>query len=233
MAAIAAEPDITLAALAARLLAERGVRADTGMLSRFSLVRASASKACCPASRIDGTIARRRARWKHYQGRIDPRRLVFIERPGQRPTCANPWPVSSRRKTRQGTAWSLEDTDLPGSARHDRIDALPSSMVDQRAYFQAYVETVPTSWRFVILALAATKDGRSMRIRAAGAKLPLPPYSLRLNPISRLRWPQDCCSKGRRERSVEATWRQIGSLLHHFAPSECANYFCKRGYASI
>lgn len=35
LAAIAAEPDITLAALSARLLAERGVRADTGMLSRF------------------------------------------------------------------------------------------------------------------------------------------------------------------------------------------------------
>jgi transposase len=32
---IAAEPDITLAALSARLLAERGVKADTGMLSRF------------------------------------------------------------------------------------------------------------------------------------------------------------------------------------------------------
>ena len=35
MAAIEAEPDITLAALAARLLAERGVKVDTGMLSRF------------------------------------------------------------------------------------------------------------------------------------------------------------------------------------------------------
>jgi transposase len=35
LAAIAAEPDITLAALSARLLAERGVKADTGMLSRF------------------------------------------------------------------------------------------------------------------------------------------------------------------------------------------------------
>ena len=35
LAVIAAQPDITLAALAARLLAERGVKADTGMLSRF------------------------------------------------------------------------------------------------------------------------------------------------------------------------------------------------------
>ena len=35
LAVIAAQPDITLAALAARLLVERGVKADTGMLSRF------------------------------------------------------------------------------------------------------------------------------------------------------------------------------------------------------
>lgn len=35
LALIAAEPDLTLAAIATRLLAERGVKADTGMLSRF------------------------------------------------------------------------------------------------------------------------------------------------------------------------------------------------------
>ena len=35
LAVLAAQPDITLAALAARLLTERGVQVDTGMLSRF------------------------------------------------------------------------------------------------------------------------------------------------------------------------------------------------------
>jgi transposase len=35
LSVIAAEPDITLAALSVRLWEERGVRADTGMLSRF------------------------------------------------------------------------------------------------------------------------------------------------------------------------------------------------------
>jgi transposase len=35
LATIAAEPDITLMALSVRLQAERGVRADTSMLSRF------------------------------------------------------------------------------------------------------------------------------------------------------------------------------------------------------
>jgi transposase len=35
LATLAAEPDITLEALSANLLAERGVKADTSMLSRF------------------------------------------------------------------------------------------------------------------------------------------------------------------------------------------------------
>ena len=35
LSVIAAEPDITLLALSLRLLSERGVKADTGMLSRF------------------------------------------------------------------------------------------------------------------------------------------------------------------------------------------------------
>ncbi|MFA7604840.1 MAG: IS630 family transposase, partial [Novosphingobium sp.] len=35
------------------------------------------------------------------------------------------------------------------------------------------------------------------------------------------------------ERSVEATWRRIGSLLDAFSPQECANYLRNSGYASI
>jgi hypothetical protein len=33
-------------------------------------------------------------------------------------------------------------------------------------------------------------------------------------------------------RSVEATWKQIGSLLGAFPPHECANYIRNSGYAS-
>jgi len=40
----AERPDITLEALGRRLLAERGVKADTSMLSRFSAARGSRSK---------------------------------------------------------------------------------------------------------------------------------------------------------------------------------------------
>ena len=34
------------------------------------------------------------------------------------------------------------------------------------------------------------------------------------------------------ERTIEATWRRIGSLLDCFTPAECANYLKNSGYAS-
>jgi transposase len=34
------------------------------------------------------------------------------------------------------------------------------------------------------------------------------------------------------ERSVDAVWRRIGTLLDHFTPSECRNYLRHAGYAS-
>jgi hypothetical protein len=34
------------------------------------------------------------------------------------------------------------------------------------------------------------------------------------------------------ERTLEALWRRIGSLLDDFSPAECANYFRDSGYGS-
>jgi hypothetical protein len=33
-------------------------------------------------------------------------------------------------------------------------------------------------------------------------------------------------------RTIEATWRSIGSPLDRFTPLECANYLANAGYAS-
>ena len=35
------------------------------------------------------------------------------------------------------------------------------------------------------------------------------------------------------ERSVEAVWRRIGTLLDLFSAAECANYIRHAGYASV
>ena len=70
-------------------------------------------------------------------------------------------------------------------------------------------------------------------IRAAGAKLFfLPPYSPDLNPIEQVFAKLKTLLRKADERTVEATWRRIGSLLDCFTPNECANYLKNSGYAS-
>ena len=62
-------------------------------------------------------------------------------------------------------------------------------------------------------------------IRAAGAKLFfLPPYSPDLNPIEQVFAKLKTLLRKADQRTVEATWRRIGSLLDCFTPNECANY---------
>jgi transposase len=69
-------------------------------------------------------------------------------------------------------------------------------------------------------------------LRAAGIKLFfLPPYSPDLNPIEQVFSKLKRLLRKANERTVEATWRRIGSLLDTFPPDECANYIRGAGYA--
>jgi len=71
-------------------------------------------------------------------------------------------------------------------------------------------------------------------IRAAGAKLfYLPPYSPDLNPIEQVFAKLKLLLRKAAERSVEATWLRIGTLLDAFPPHECSAYLRNSGYASI
>ena len=70
-------------------------------------------------------------------------------------------------------------------------------------------------------------------IRAAGAKLFfLPPYSPDLNPIEQAFAKLKTLLRKAAERTVEATWKKIGSLLGEFTPAECANFIHHVGYAA-
>jgi transposase len=70
-------------------------------------------------------------------------------------------------------------------------------------------------------------------VRAAGAKLFfLPPYSPDLNPIEQVFAKLKTLLRKADERTIEATWRRIGSLLDCFTPAECASYLKNSGYAS-
>jgi transposase len=124
--------------------------------------------------------------------------------------------------------------------RHERIDApcvLDGPVNGQT--FLAYVEQflVPTlsPGDVVIMDNLGSHKSQAVRqaIRGAGAKLIfLPPYSPDLNPIEQVFAKLKTLLRKANERTVEATWKRIGTLLDAFVPQECANYLVNSGYAS-
>jgi transposase len=124
--------------------------------------------------------------------------------------------------------------------RHDRIDA--PCVLDgpiNGLSFTAWVEQclVPTlnAGDVVIMDNLGSHKGAAVRkaIRAVGARLLfLPPYSPDLNPIEQVFAKLKLLLRKAAERSVEATWQRIGTLLDAFPPHECANYLRNSGYAS-
>ena len=124
--------------------------------------------------------------------------------------------------------------------RYDRIDA--PFVFDQpinAASFTAWVEQqlCPTlaTGDIVILDNLSSHKRPCVRqaIRARGARLLfLPPYSPDLNPIEQVFAKLKHLLRKAAERSVEATWKRIGSLLDAFPPHECTNYFRNSGYGA-
>lgn len=122
--------------------------------------------------------------------------------------------------------------------RSDRIDApyVFDGPINGRS-FLAYVEQmlVPTlsPGDVVILDNLGSHKGAAARqaIRKAGAHLLfLPPYSPDLNPIEMVFAKLKALLRKAAERTVEATWRKVGSLLNQFTPEECENYLRHAGY---
>ncbi|WP_141302681.1 IS630 family transposase [Komagataeibacter diospyri] len=244
LAIIDAEPDITLAALSIRLREERGVQADTGMLSRFFQsegISFKKKRAALEQDRPD--VARKRRFWKRYQANIDPTRLVFIDE-----TWAKTNMTRTHGRCRKGERLRArvphghwKTLTFLAALRHDRITApcVLDGPINGRS-FLAYVEQflVPTlkPGDIVVLDNLGSHKGDAARkaIRAVGARMIfLPPYSPDLNPIEQVFAKLKTLLRKAAERSVEATWKRIGSLIKCFSAQECANYLKNSGYASI
>jgi transposase len=85
----------------------------------------------------------------------------------------------------------------------------------------------------VVLDNLGSHKGRAVRraIRDAGAhRLLLPPYSPDLNPIEQAFAKLKTLLRKADERSIDAVWHRIGSLLDQFSPQECASYIKHAGY---
>ena len=117
-AARAEKSDITLQALCDRLLAERGVKSDTSMMSRFFRKIGVAVKKTLVAreqDRQDIESRPSRTRWRAYQGRIDPRRLLFIDETWTKTnmTRLRELGAEGRAPRRLRSAGQVEDRDVP------------------------------------------------------------------------------------------------------------------------
>ncbi len=237
------KPDVTLRGLLAEL-AERGIFVSYYAVWHFfeheGISFKKKSLRASEQNRPD--VARRRAQWMRYQGRVDPTRLVFIDE-----TWAKTNMTRRHGRCRRGTRligrvprgrWRT--LTFLAALRSDQFTApcVIDGPINGKS-FLAYVEQVlvPTlkARDIVIMDNLGSHKGQLVRraLRATGAKLFfLPPYSPDLNPIEQVFAKLKTLLRKASERTVEATWQRIGVLIGCFAPHECANYFTNAGYAS-
>ncbi len=186
-------------------------------------------------------MARKRARWKRHQNRLDPRRLVFIDETWAKTNMTRTHGRAPRGERLVARVPHGRWTTMTfiAALRWDRIDApLVLDGPINGEWFTAWVQQalIPTlsPGDIVVLDNLGSHKGEAVRkaIRKAGAHLIfLPPYSPDLNPIEQVFSKLKTLLKKANTRTVEDTWRRIGSLLDHFSPAECSNYFKHAGYA--
>lgn len=187
-------------------------------------------------------IARRRARWQRHQGRIDPRRLVFVDETWTRTnmTPLRGWGPKGARLRRHAPFGNRNTMTFIAGLRHDRIDApmLIDGAIDG-ASFRAWVEQalVPTlrPGDVVVLDNLGVHKGPAIRaaIRRAGAHLLfLPAYSPDLNPIEKVFAKLKHLLRKRAGRTRDDVLHAIGAILGSYTHDECTNYLTSSGYAS-
>jgi len=103
--------------------------------------------------------------------------------------------------------------------------------------FLAYVEQVlvPTLQPGDIVIMdnlpAHKPAGVREAIERAGATLAfLPPYSPDFNPIENAFAKLKALLRARAERTIQALWDAVGSIIDLITPAECANFFKAAGY---
>ena len=87
----------------------------------------------------------------------------------------------------------------------------------------------------VVLDNLGSHKGQAVRraLREVGAhRFLLPPYSPDLNPIEQVFAKLKTLLRKADERSIEAVWKRIGSLLDAFNSAECTSYIRHAGYGS-
>jgi putative transposase len=185
-------------------------------------------------------VARRRRQWVKYQGRIDPRSLVFLDETWTKTNMAplRGWSHSGTRLKAKVPHGHWKTMTFLAALRHDRIEApwLINGPINGER-FRLYIERVlvPTlkPGDIVVMDNLGSHKSKAVRraIRSVGAKLFfLPKYSPDLNPIEQVFAKLKHLLRKAAARSTDNVCDAIGDLLQAFSPHECANYFTNSGY---
>jgi transposase len=184
-----------------------------------------------------------RRSWRKHQGRIDPKRLIFIDETWTKSNVAplRGWGPHGSRVMGKAPFWRWKTMTFIVALRHDGAAApcLSDGPINS-AVFLAWVREslVPAlkPGEIVIMDNLGSRRGNAVRsaIRQAGAKLFfLPKYSPDLNPIEQVFSKLKHGLKKAAARSYEAVLAAIGELLGSYTPKECANYIKNCGYGSV
>jgi transposase len=234
--------DITLQALCDRLWSERGVKADTSMMTASFAVSASRLKKTLIAREQDRPdISRHRKRWRAYQGRIDPGRLVFIDETWTKTnmTRLRGWAPKGERLVDKVPHGRWKTATFLAALRNDRIDAPclfdgPINGERFHAYVEQFLVLTLKPGDVVILDNLGSHKGKAVRraVRDVGAHLMfLPKYSPDLNPIEQVFAKFKTLLRKAGARSYEAVSQACAQILTQYLPSECAAYIRNAGYA--
>ena len=188
-------------------------------------------------------IARRRAWWKKYQDRVDPRRLVFIDETWAKTNMTRRHGWARRGQPLHGKAPHGRWTTMTflAALRHDRLTApclFDGPLNGQSFLAWVHQALLPTlnNGDVVIMDNLGSHKGIAVRkaLRTVGAKLFfLPPYSPDLNPIEQVFAKLKALLRKAEPRTVDATTISLQHILTSFAPAECAAYLKNAGYASV
>jgi transposase len=182
----------------------------------------------------------RREAWFDNQPALDPERLVFIDE-----TWASTNMARLRGRAPKGerlragiphghwrTTTFVAGLRLTGMVAPMVLDGPINGHV-----FQAYVDQILVPelrpGDIVIMDNLGSHKGRGVRaaIEAVGAMLLyLPPYSPDFNPIENAFSKLKALLRKAAERTVDALWDTIGTLIQVFTATECANFFAAAGY---
>ncbi|MCK1665736.1 IS630 family transposase, partial [Bradyrhizobium sp. 153] len=228
------EGDFTIRGLVAEL-AGRGLKVDYHSVWDFvHAEKLSFKKSVAAGERDRPEVARRRAQWTKYQGRVEAERLVFIDETWTRTDMAplRGWAPRGRRLHAKVPHGRWKTMTFLAALRHDRIDAPwfiegPIDGVSFRTYVAKVLLPVLRPGDIVVLDNLGSHRSKAVRqlIRSAGAKLFfLPKYSPDLNPIEQVFAKLKHLLRKAAARTVDAVCAAIGHALDAFTADECANY---------